>query len=246
MKIKSLGMIETYGFTPAVVAVDTGLKAANVELISCILTPPARMTVQFNGDVAAVKTAVTAAEAAAGKVGKVISVHVIPRPVPGLSFFSDIPEELSFQDPPPPPKPKRDLNRETGTREKGKKKESPQKADSETEESDAPSEMDGVGTDMDAAEGLQQDSEPPSPKKQPARSKRRVKKNDTAAPSEKKTDAKNLSPVTSQEAGAAENKEKKGATARKTKSTSSKKAAKKAAKKVKTATETKGGKSTPK
>jgi ethanolamine utilization protein EutM len=73
-------MIETWGFTPAVEAADTGLKAANVRLLACTLTHPALMTVAFTGDVAAVSTAVSAAAAAAARVGRVVATHVIARP----------------------------------------------------------------------------------------------------------------------------------------------------------------------
>lgn len=80
MKKGSLGIIETWGFTPAVEAADTGLKAANVRLLACALTRPALMTVAFTGDVAAVRTAVDAGSAAAARVGRVVSTHVIARP----------------------------------------------------------------------------------------------------------------------------------------------------------------------
>ena len=91
MKNKSLGLIETYGFVPAIVAADTAMKTANVKLLACLLTSPARLTIQFSGDVAAVQTAVMAAKAAAEKVGRVISAHVIARPSDGLltSFSED-------------------------------------------------------------------------------------------------------------------------------------------------------------
>ena len=73
-------MIETWGFTPAVVAVDTGMKAAPVNLLTVRMTDPARMTVAFTGDVAAVGAAVSAASTAAARVGRVIATRVIARP----------------------------------------------------------------------------------------------------------------------------------------------------------------------
>ena len=48
---KSLGLIETKGFVPAIEAADVGVKAANVALLGCELTWPARLTVIFQGDV---------------------------------------------------------------------------------------------------------------------------------------------------------------------------------------------------
>jgi ethanolamine utilization protein EutM len=73
-------MIETWGFTPAVVAVDTGMKAAPVNLLTVRMTDPARMTVAFTGDVAAVGAVVSAASTAAARVGRVIATRVIARP----------------------------------------------------------------------------------------------------------------------------------------------------------------------
>ncbi len=80
MKKRSLGLIETIGFVPAVEAADAGVKAANVSLLGCELTWPARLTVMFLGDVGAVNAAVSAGTASAKKVGEVISSHIIPRP----------------------------------------------------------------------------------------------------------------------------------------------------------------------
>jgi len=80
MKKRSLGMIETWGYVPAVEAADAGTKAANVTFLGYEITKVALVTVKFIGDVAAVKSAVTAGAAAAKRVGKVVAIHVIPRP----------------------------------------------------------------------------------------------------------------------------------------------------------------------
>ena len=80
MKNLSLGMIETWGWVPAVVAADAASKAAVVSLLGYELARAGLITVKVVGDVAAVKAAVAAGAAAAEKVGRVISVHVIPRP----------------------------------------------------------------------------------------------------------------------------------------------------------------------
>ncbi len=84
MKKLSLGLIETWGYTPAIEAADAGTKAANVNFLGYEITRVALVTVKFVGDVAAVQAAVSAGEQAAKKVGKVVSVHVIPRPDPQL------------------------------------------------------------------------------------------------------------------------------------------------------------------
>jgi ethanolamine utilization protein EutM len=76
----SLGLVETEGWVGAIEAADTGLKAANVELVGYEITQWGLITVKFTGDVAAVMAAVQSAAAAAEKVGKVAAVLVIPRP----------------------------------------------------------------------------------------------------------------------------------------------------------------------
>ena len=80
MKKQSLGLIETWGYVPAIEAADAGTKAADVTLLGYERARAGLITVKFIGDVAAVKAAVTAGSAAAEKVGKVVAVHVIPRP----------------------------------------------------------------------------------------------------------------------------------------------------------------------
>lgn len=86
---QALGLIETRGLVGAIEAADAGLKAAPVELLGTERTDPALITVLFAGDVAAVKAAVDAGAAAAERVGELVSVHVIPRPYPGLEQMSD-------------------------------------------------------------------------------------------------------------------------------------------------------------
>lgn len=77
---QSLGLIETWGYVPAIEAADAGTKAANVTLLGYERARGGLITVKFVGDVGAVKASVAAGVAAAEKVGKVVSVHVIPRP----------------------------------------------------------------------------------------------------------------------------------------------------------------------
>jgi ethanolamine utilization protein EutM len=59
---------------------DAMLKAANVQLGGWRKVGSGYVTLLVTGDVAAVKAAVDAGAAAAGKVGEVLSVQVIPRP----------------------------------------------------------------------------------------------------------------------------------------------------------------------
>ena len=82
--MKALGMIETYGLVAAVEALDSALKAANVSLADMVRVKGGRVTVLVEGDVAAVKAAIDASQAAAERVGSVANVHVIPRPAPSV------------------------------------------------------------------------------------------------------------------------------------------------------------------
>lgn len=86
MVSKALGLIETVGLAAALEAADAALKAANVELMGYELTNGGGMVlVRFSGNVGAIKMAVEAGRLAAGKVGKVVATHVIPRPHQQLS-----------------------------------------------------------------------------------------------------------------------------------------------------------------
>ncbi|MBC7791350.1 MAG: BMC domain-containing protein [Anaerolineae bacterium] len=81
---RALGLIETRGLIGAIEAADAGCKAANVRLLGSERADAGLVTVMFSGDVAAVKAAVDAGAAAAGRVGQLVSSHVIPRPHPQL------------------------------------------------------------------------------------------------------------------------------------------------------------------
>src|SRR3954471_21991851 len=78
--LEALGMIETKGLVPLVEASDAMLKAANVTLIGWQKIGSGMVTALIVGDVAAVKAAIDAGSAAAGRVGEVVGVQVIPRP----------------------------------------------------------------------------------------------------------------------------------------------------------------------
>jgi ethanolamine utilization protein EutM len=78
--LEALGMIETKGLVPLVEASDAMLKSANVTLIGWQKIGSGMVTAMVIGDVAAVKAAIDAGAAAAGRVGEVVGVQVIPRP----------------------------------------------------------------------------------------------------------------------------------------------------------------------
>lgn len=76
----ALGMIETKGYVPALAAADAMVKAANVEIVARNDVGGGLVSVVVRGDVGAVKAAAEAGAEAAGQVGEVTAVHVIPRP----------------------------------------------------------------------------------------------------------------------------------------------------------------------
>ena len=78
--MEALGMVETKGLVALVEASDAMLKAANVTMIGWQKIGSGLVTAMVVGDVAAVKAAIDAGAAAAGRVGEVIGVQVIPRP----------------------------------------------------------------------------------------------------------------------------------------------------------------------
>ncbi|MCD6339510.1 MAG: BMC domain-containing protein [Verrucomicrobia bacterium] len=77
---EALGMIETQGYVGAVEASDAMVKAANVSLTKTVPIGGGYITVLVQGDVGSVKAAVDAGARAAGRVGELISSHIIPRP----------------------------------------------------------------------------------------------------------------------------------------------------------------------
>lgn len=80
MRTGALGLIETKGLVGAIEAADAMVKAANVRLVGKEQIGGGLVTIIVRGDVGAVKAATDAGAVAAGKVGEVVSVHVIPRP----------------------------------------------------------------------------------------------------------------------------------------------------------------------
>ena len=85
MSVFSLGLIETRGLVAAIEAADAAAKAANVTLLSAELLGGGIVTLRMQGDLGAVQAAVEAGAQAAKRIGEVIAVRVIPRPVPELA-----------------------------------------------------------------------------------------------------------------------------------------------------------------
>ena len=80
MPQQALGMVETKGLVALIEASDAMMKSANVTMIGWDKVGSGMVTSFVVGDVAAVKAAVDAGAAAAGKIGQVIGVHIIARP----------------------------------------------------------------------------------------------------------------------------------------------------------------------
>jgi ethanolamine utilization protein EutM len=76
----ALGLIETKGLVGMIEGTDAMLKAANVTLAGRVQVGGAFVTTVVRGDVGSVRAAVEAGAEAAGRVGELISAHVIPRP----------------------------------------------------------------------------------------------------------------------------------------------------------------------
>ena len=76
----ALGMIECRSFAAMVEAADAMVKAAKVDLVRYEKTGGGYVTAVVRGDVAAVRAAIDAGQAAGARVGEVVAVHVIARP----------------------------------------------------------------------------------------------------------------------------------------------------------------------
>ena len=77
---EAIGLIETKGIVAAVEALDAALKAANVQFVEQHKVGSGLVAITIRGDVAAVRAAVDAGAESGGKVGEIVSVHVIARP----------------------------------------------------------------------------------------------------------------------------------------------------------------------
>jgi ethanolamine utilization protein EutM len=80
-------MVETRGLVALFEAVDAMLKAATVTFTTWEPVGSGLVTAFVEGDVAAVKAATDAGAEAAGRLGEVVSVQVIPRPHDDLGTF---------------------------------------------------------------------------------------------------------------------------------------------------------------
>jgi len=103
---KSLGLIETYGLVVGIEAADAAVKSANVQLVGYEFARGSGMTtIKVEGDVGAVNAAISAASAAALKLGGVASAKVIPRPSAGIEMMIRNDDTVGYNPPAPTPDP---------------------------------------------------------------------------------------------------------------------------------------------
>lgn len=81
---QAIGLIETLGMVPALLAADAMLKAGDTELVSYENIGSTLVTVIVKGDVAACEAAVRAGAEAAERAGKLTAKNVMKRPVPAV------------------------------------------------------------------------------------------------------------------------------------------------------------------
>lgn len=89
MSKQAIGLIECKGLVALMEASDAALKAADVAMTGWDKIGSGLVTGFYTGDVAAVKAAVEAGADAAGQIGEVVAVQVIPRPHDDLSKLGD-------------------------------------------------------------------------------------------------------------------------------------------------------------
>ncbi len=93
----AIGLIETVGLAAAIDAADTAVKSANVELLGMEFTKGDGMVVvKIEGDIGAVNAGIESARQSAGRIGKVFSYKVIPRPSSEIELF--FPEDIPIND----------------------------------------------------------------------------------------------------------------------------------------------------
>ncbi len=80
MTQEALGMVETRGLVASIEAADAMVKAADVQLVGTEKIGSGLVTILVRGDVGAVKAATEVGAEAAGRLGELVAVHVIPRP----------------------------------------------------------------------------------------------------------------------------------------------------------------------
>lgn len=84
---RALGFYEVRSMVGALKAADAMSKAADVVIKDFNLVGSGVIAVIVEGEVAAVKAAVDAAEAEAAGLGEIVAINVIPRPADGMEML---------------------------------------------------------------------------------------------------------------------------------------------------------------
>ncbi len=100
MATLALGLIETRGLVAAIEAADAAAKAATITLVSAELLGGGIVTLRIRGDLGAVQAAVEAGAQAAKRIGEVLAVRVIPKPVAELDALAPSHRRLSAEQAP--------------------------------------------------------------------------------------------------------------------------------------------------
>jgi microcompartment protein CcmL/EutN len=82
---KSIGIIETLGYTAALTAADMMVKMAYVEVVSIERTGSGLVTIIIEGDIDSVKMALEVGTETAQKCGELVGVHSIAKPLVDLN-----------------------------------------------------------------------------------------------------------------------------------------------------------------
>ena len=102
--MQALGLIEVVGLAAGCEAVDVACKTANVELVGYELAKGGGyVTIKVLGNVGAVNAAVDAAATAAGRINRVVSRLVIPRPSDQVEPLVFSPATVGYEAPKPEP-----------------------------------------------------------------------------------------------------------------------------------------------
>ena len=93
--LRSIGIIETKGFSPLILAADTAVKAASVDIVEWRKVGSGFVSFVMEGEVAAVRSAIDAAVSAASTVGEITSQVVIARPAEELKTTFETPKKAT-------------------------------------------------------------------------------------------------------------------------------------------------------
>ena len=80
-EMKAVGILETKSLAALIEGADASVKAAHVDLLAWRMVGGGMVSMQVEGEVAAVRSAIEAGKDAAARVGEVTAELVLPKPV---------------------------------------------------------------------------------------------------------------------------------------------------------------------